>query len=322
MDAYELLWQHTVFPYVTAFMSEAETNRLTWQLLGGRAQSNAVLAQAATLGTLGQRYCVQCLKEDQDQFGEVYWHREHNLPVVLVCPKHNIALRVTEDLQPRRRYFARRLPENSLGKAPKILLPDDWAEAINDLSQDLLNRRGRRTPAAWARHYRYLAENKGLAVRGAGLASRAFANAFRDTFGLAFLKSTGLAFPPNSEGWPALMLRENQRTPFTASKHVLLQVFLHSAVSLNAAVEYRPPGPAPRDYAAFDAQCLQKLRKVIGDVRRNDRVGVTELLTDLDVWHVYRHNRDRLPKTKALLAEFRKTDCSARQIGRRPRIYK
>lgn len=319
LDAYELLWQHTVFPYVTAFMSGAKTNQLARDLIGRRADSISVLVQAATIGNLGQRYCVECLKEDEEQYGEAYWHREHNLPVVVICPKHNIPLWVAENLEPLRRHFVRQLPKKNFGKAPESLLPVKWAQAINHLNHDLCTRRGRKSRAEWGLHYRYLASSKGLATKCAGLSGRALSNAFQNVFGTAFLKAVGLDFPQNAEAWPALMLHENYSTPFTASKHVLLHVFLNSAESLNGAVEYRTSGPAPRDYAALDAKCFQKLRKAIGAVRRNARVGVKKLLTDLDVWHIYRHKGDSLPKTKALLVEFRKTNHAACQIGRRPR---
>lgn len=327
LDAYELLWQHTVFPYATAFMSEAETNRLAQTLIGNHAQSNAALTQAATQGNLGQRYCVECLREDEEQFGEVYWHREHNLPFVVICRKHNMPLWVIENaanLVPSRRISIRRLPENAIGKKSLgILLPDEWAQAINHLNHQLLIRRDRSTPVEWLQHYRSLASCKGLMTKGAGLASLVFSKAFWDSYGTAFLKVAGLDFRPGSSAWPALMLREKQGISFATPKHVLLQIFLNLAESPNADVAYGHPGRVPRDYAALDAEYLKKLRDAIdGAQRKNVRVELTQLLTELGIWQVYRHNRDKLPKTKALLAAFRQTDCSARQLGRRPRKYK
>lgn len=327
LDVHELLWAHTVFPYVTAFMSELDTNRLARNLIGSGTEGNAALTQVATQGSFGQRYCVECVKEDEIQFGEAYWHREHNLPFVVVCWKHNIPLQVLDDVlahSANRRSGALHLPAKRAGRKISMpSLPAPWAEAIAKLNHELLTRRNRSTPTEWHQRYRALASNTGLMKKGAGLASRAFAKAFWDKYGRAFLKAAGLDFHADSRAWPALMLREKQGIPYATPKHVLLQVFLELTDVPNVDAAYRPPGRAPRDYAALDAEYVQRLSGAFRAIRRkNIRVETTQLLTELGIWNAYRHYRDKLPETKAALLAFRKTDWSARQLGKRPRKYK
>lgn len=36
------------------------------------------------------RFCPECAKEDREKYGETYWHREHQIPRVRVCPKHRL----------------------------------------------------------------------------------------------------------------------------------------------------------------------------------------------------------------------------------------
>ncbi len=38
------------------------------------------------------RFCHECAKEDREKYGETYWHREHQIPRVRVCPKHRTYL--------------------------------------------------------------------------------------------------------------------------------------------------------------------------------------------------------------------------------------
>jgi hypothetical protein len=38
------------------------------------------------------RFCPVCVIEDHNDVGEIYWHRLHQLPGVLVCPGHNVFL--------------------------------------------------------------------------------------------------------------------------------------------------------------------------------------------------------------------------------------
>lgn len=38
------------------------------------------------------RYCPECAKDDREKYGETYWHREHQIPRIRVCPKHKMFL--------------------------------------------------------------------------------------------------------------------------------------------------------------------------------------------------------------------------------------
>lgn len=38
------------------------------------------------------RYCPECAREDREKYGETYWHREHQIPRVRVCPLHKTFL--------------------------------------------------------------------------------------------------------------------------------------------------------------------------------------------------------------------------------------
>lgn len=320
-DAMKLLWENTVFPYATAFMSATETDRLAHSLLQNDHIGNAALTQAATQGGLGQRFCLQCLREDEMQFGEAYWHREHNLPFVLMCRKHNLPLRIEQPAQLHHRLAIRFLPERELGTFRESPVPSDLAQGITALSAGLLTRCDRKEPSECYLEYRNLASSKGLMHKGGGLASQVFTQAFRSAYGQAFLQDTGLNFHSDKGAcWPALMLREKQGIPFITPKHVLLRVFLERAELPDMANLYLPAGRAAHDYASLDAEYSHKVSKAIRAAQlRNTRVGVIQMLTGLGILSTYRHNRDKLPKTRALLTEFKGTAFSARQTGRRPR---
>ena len=38
------------------------------------------------------RFCSLCAKEDREKYGETYWHREHQIPRIRVCPRHRLYL--------------------------------------------------------------------------------------------------------------------------------------------------------------------------------------------------------------------------------------
>ena len=318
LNAYDLLWQNTVFPYATAFMSVQETCRLADTLMEDSPRSNAALTQSGTQGKLGQRYCEECIQEDQHTFGEAYWHRQHNLPFAFYCLKHLTPLRTT--YYDRAQLGLHRLPEYCSGPLLMPRLPRDLETSISVLSNELLARPLRRPPAEWLQIYRQKAENRGFPRQGCGLASRTIARAFEDFFGAGFLASMGLGYGAQERMWPPTMLREHQGTPYSTQKHVLLQVFLDSPHAITTNAEYRQPGRALQDFAALDEIYVKQLEKALALVRRGtNRVTISAVLQQLDIWHIFRHNRIRLPKTVALLSDFKKTTFSARQTGKRPR---
>lgn len=38
------------------------------------------------------RHCPECVREDEDHYGETYWHRTHQLPAMAYCTKHHVRL--------------------------------------------------------------------------------------------------------------------------------------------------------------------------------------------------------------------------------------
>lgn len=65
------------------------------------------------LGKPVLRYCHSCAGDDIRRYGFSYWHRLHQLPVVLSCQKHNEPLRQFSCLRPRlHQYFP--LPSDAL----------------------------------------------------------------------------------------------------------------------------------------------------------------------------------------------------------------
>ena len=41
------------------------------------------------------RFCPECAKEDRNNYGETYWHREHQIQRIRICPKHGTILEST-----------------------------------------------------------------------------------------------------------------------------------------------------------------------------------------------------------------------------------
>jgi len=87
----DLLFQHTPFPYITAFYSrDGVDTALHAALSEGR---NTAKFERATR-TMShfvpyRRFCTECVLADRRRFGTAYWHRSHNIPGVVFCQIHD-----------------------------------------------------------------------------------------------------------------------------------------------------------------------------------------------------------------------------------------
>jgi len=84
--------QHTMYPALIRFLplsrrKEAEE---------GVRRQNGNWKNLMCLPVLEERrylrFCPECAKEDREERGETYWHREHQIPRIRVCPKHRLFL--------------------------------------------------------------------------------------------------------------------------------------------------------------------------------------------------------------------------------------
>lgn len=92
VDIPDIVMNHTLFPYLTRLYTMERKQRYFDELISETASVIKWKAPTKTASSL--RYCPSCIKEEQKRYGESYWHREHQLPLVTVCPKHKCKLSI------------------------------------------------------------------------------------------------------------------------------------------------------------------------------------------------------------------------------------
>ena len=90
------IMKHTLFPYLTSFVSEQKTKEIYNGMCSGTKQS--MLIKNGLCGSTVKfdnffKYCPQCCDEDMKSLGETYWRRIHQIPGVLFCEKHRVRLK-------------------------------------------------------------------------------------------------------------------------------------------------------------------------------------------------------------------------------------
>jgi hypothetical protein len=82
---------HTILPYFSPFMTKSRVGKLRQDMAGAngpRIHFRAGLMASRIPIIQKLRYCPGCLAKDQEDFGEGYWHRIHQVSGVMVCPIH------------------------------------------------------------------------------------------------------------------------------------------------------------------------------------------------------------------------------------------
>jgi hypothetical protein len=90
-----ILANHTVYPYYSVFLSKKRQQEIFQDVVGdGRGLYTRLGMVAGSICKKdGLQYCVECTKEDVNQYGEPYIHREHQLQGINYCPQHELLLR-------------------------------------------------------------------------------------------------------------------------------------------------------------------------------------------------------------------------------------
>lgn len=325
VPAEQMLWENTPFPYVVAFMPPVAKHRFAFKALTHTASNGkclGALVQSCSLGFQGLRFCPQCRDDELRRFGESYWHRRHNLPGVFVCVEHACLLLSSPPVTLGRAYKMGQ-PNHHQGRSCGFEISDALMELARS-SASLLDRSITRGlfPILI---YRALSINKGYQVHEQWTCSSQLACDLAQFYGEKLLSACGSGVPVEDRRnpWPALMLRPGSKVPFTPIKHVLLANFLAVQSTLLKSVEKSPPGKKPRDYVQLDTKLACQLRVALtAAVKTGVRVELQELFTATGLWETFRHQRQRLPLSRAVIEEYRQSNAAARQTGRRPRWRK
>lgn len=95
----EIINNHTMFPFYTAFLPKAKTEMIYKIMEKGGNKSRINIEQLIGFGgskvkrSNYLKYCPICFKEDIDTLGESYWRTNHQIVGSLYCLKHHVLLK-------------------------------------------------------------------------------------------------------------------------------------------------------------------------------------------------------------------------------------
>ena len=112
-----VLLEHTLMPYYLRFYSPEKKQSVLKNLMAGKSGGLTSIQIQTPAGKQGLKSCPICCAEDTATYGEPYWHREHQIPLMPVCPKHGCYLQLVE------------IP---LSRLSEVFLPLSSIDVVND----------------------------------------------------------------------------------------------------------------------------------------------------------------------------------------------
>ena len=93
LSAQEVALQHTLLPFLMRFQSQEKKAAILEAFLAGEDMRPRYLRATRDIKPRSMRYCPVCVREDTQTYGEPYWHREHQIGLMPLCPRHRCRLR-------------------------------------------------------------------------------------------------------------------------------------------------------------------------------------------------------------------------------------
>ena len=251
----EIIKQHTLLPFYIPFLSrQREQDSLKAMLLnGGRGIHNITGIIASTVKPPKfLRFCQQCFKEDENKYGESYWHRVHQVPGIITCPIHKEPVRdssvAVHSINPNE-YLActEEICHLGVGVIPYaaqfLTIANGYSEDVAWLLESGQACRG----LEWYREqYLALLMRKNLATPSGRVFQRELASDFNSFYLPEYLRLVQSSILPSDTSWLSSIVRK-PRKAIHPLRHLLMIRYLYGSVAsfFSDMKVYEPFGRAP-----------------------------------------------------------------------------
>jgi hypothetical protein len=227
----------TLYPYFTAFEPPTLQAQVRTAMHNGAIDGLHVRLGLAAfrIGRVSRfRFCIECTQKMLEQYDELYWRRDHQLPSVLVCPEHGHPLQESSVLLTRcsRHEFIAASLDNCPSDANPVLTVSDptilpHLQRLACSSARLLDELPpARSFAEWTSFYRRTMLELGLARSVSTMNQQQLGKAFRGFYGQVLEVLPSVITEEKFAGeWLAAMVRKHRKANHPLY-HLLFQDFL------------------------------------------------------------------------------------------------
>lgn len=235
ITADSIIQKNTLFPLFQPFLPNERVIQIIRMMKGskkgGKIHTTSGIMASGISSPRYLRICPKCVTEDEERYGEAYWHRAHQVSGVFLCFYHhtwllesNIAVSC-----PMNKHVFKLLTRDSI---EKVIKPEDGdnlfnryfkvAEAVHWFLNNSVDPPG--LVAIKKRYVAYLLK-RDLATYSGRIRQNEVIDEFTAFFGSGFLQNVKSKVDYGQDNWLSKLLRE-PRTSTHPLRHILLMIFL------------------------------------------------------------------------------------------------
>ncbi|MFT8347312.1 TnsD family transposase [Clostridium saccharoperbutylacetonicum] len=252
----DFIYLNTLYPVYAPFIPKSRADLIVKAMKGkngGTINTRLGVMASTVKKSKFLRFCPICYEQDLKNYGEAYWHRVHQIPGVILCPKHN-AFVLNSSVYwhgiNKNEYIAAN-NENCKIYSDEIVWSELERKKLMFLSKNIewmLNQRLKNNSMEWL-HEKYIniLISKSYATPKGRVHNEAFVKAFCNYYGNTILNlikaNIDLA---SAHNWLLNIVRKPRKV-FHPIKHLLLINFLGLSAKefFNEKYEYEPFGMGP-----------------------------------------------------------------------------
>lgn len=181
---------HTLFPYYVRMYKLEQKKKMLAALCCGESVTLTSVWRSTTKKAWSLRYCPICVQEDIKNYGEPYWHREHQLPLAMVCCVHHCRLQSAGEPNPRLNETF--YPLNTEHITDAVEPEKSWCETLSRVVIEYLTLPLEVGPTeGYSNLAQTLANNGYGVIKGSGITSLSAPRLYQDLiffYGASFVK--------------------------------------------------------------------------------------------------------------------------------------
>lgn len=220
LDSQTLISRHTLWPVYAPLLPRGRNTKLmNWMV--GRSQGAAHLGSGIAASRVKAKtrlyVCVDCLNDQKSKYGESFWNRLWQVPLVRICPEHGPLKETNIELDGEHRHTfiaveeAEVLGELTATPGDKIL-SKQAAQLMQEAS-------GGVSFAQWTAFYRQFASSHGY-MNGSRIDHVKIHDTVVQFWGKSWLEEAGV-FPSGTEtSWLKALFRKHRKS-FSFAEHIV-----------------------------------------------------------------------------------------------------
>ena len=133
-----LIKRNTLYPFFRSFLTPVEIYSFKDLL---RTKSSTSIPQAAKISDKEHgrvlKFCLKCRLEDEQKYGEAYWHRQHQIPGMLMCVQHKLPLLNSTILLENKQIHYYAASQADLGEVDKTNCSEKLEQKALSIAQEI-----------------------------------------------------------------------------------------------------------------------------------------------------------------------------------------